>query len=379
MEGERPTVAWIDLEALAANFGQARRLAGGREVIGVVKADGYGHGARTVARGLLEAGCRELAVATVDEARELRAGGVRAKLLVLGGVHDVAEAETAAAHGLIVVVHHPGQLAWLRAAAPAGKAPLALQIEVDTGMTRMGVSPDQAAPLAKAIEEAPELELDGLYTHLARADEAGPRPSLEQLERFARVLEAFPEAGRLLRRVHVANSAGLLAMSELASALPEAVNSVRPGLMLYGVAPAPHQQERAELAPVMTLETAIVNLRDVVDGTAVGYGGSWVAKRAGRIATLPIGYADGVPRSLANTGVARLRGREVRFAGRVSMDLVTLDVGSEPAEIGDRVVLFGDPSLRVEDVAERAGTLAYELLVRVGARVPRKVRLRTET
>jgi alanine racemase len=379
VSGERPTVAWIDPEALAANFGEARRLAAGREVIAVVKADGYGHGARTVARGLLEAGCRELAVATVDEARELRGAGIQTSLLVLGGIHDAAEAETAAAHGLTVAVHHMGQLPWLRAAAPVGRAPLALQLEVDTGMARMGVPAEQVAELARAIEEAPELELDGIYTHLSRADEEDPAPSVEQLVRFAGVLDALPDGGRSLRRVHVANSAGLLATPELESVLPAAVNAVRPGLMLYGVAPAPHQKARAELTPVMTLETAIVNLRDVAAGRAVGYGGSWVAKCEGRIATLPIGYADGVPWSLANTGVALVNGIERPFAGRVSMDLVTLDVGSAPAKIGDRVVLFGEPALPVEAVAELAGTLAYELLVRVGTRVPRKVRVRTDS
>jgi len=171
----------------------------------------------------------------------------------------------------------------------------------------------------------------------------------------------------------VANSAGLLATSDLASGLPAQVNAVRPGLMLYGVHPAAHLRDRAALAPAMTLRTRVSNVRHVRPGDAVGYGGTFRAPGRGRIATLPIGYADGVPWSLGDRGSVLLRGRPAPIAGRISMDLVTLFVGDEPVEIGDPVVLFGE-GLPVEEVAETAGTISYELLVGISGRVPRVVR-----
>ena len=178
------------------------------------------------------------------------------------------------------------------------------------------------------------------------------------------------------RQVHVANSAALVAGGALADALPAEVNAVRPGIMLYGVAPAPHLADVAELRPVMSVRTRVANVRWVRRGDPVGYAATFRAKQRGRIATLPIGYADGLPWSLGNRGFAVLRGRRVPIAGRVSMDLITLDVGNAPVEIGDPVLVFGTPEgggspLRVEEVAEAAGTIPYELLVRVGARVPR--------
>lgn len=377
VRGARPTHAHIDLEALAANFAEARRLAAGRIVLAVVKADGYGHGAAVVARRLAEAGCPELAVATVAEGAELRAAGIALPILVLGGIHDAKEAAEAGAQRLVPTVHHAGQLAWLEEAARSLERVLPVQIEVDTGMARMGVAPVEAEALLDAANGSDVLVLDGLYTHLACADEPDLAPSLEQLRRFEAVLAAARKRGIEPRRVHVANSAGLLAEADLASAMPAAVNAVRPGLMLYGAGPAPRLRERANLRPVMSLRSEIVALREVSAGEPVGYGGSWRASRPTRIATLPLGYADGVARSLGSRGEALLRGRRVPFAGRVSMDFVSLDVGSAPAEIGDPVVLFGrEPGeggsvLPVEEVAEAAGTLSYELLVRVGARVPR--------
>jgi len=177
------------------------------------------------------------------------------------------------------------------------------------------------------------------------------------------------------RQVHVANSAALAAGEALAEAMPAEVNAVRPGLMLYGVGAAPHLADKAALRPVMTVCTRVANVRWVRRGDPVGYGATFRAKQRGRIATLPIGYADGIPWSLGNRGFVLLRGRRVPIAGRVSMDLITLDVGSAPVEIGDPVVVFGQApggaALRVEEVAEAAGTIPYELLVRVGARVTR--------
>ena len=374
MKGERPTTARIDLAALAHNYGEAVRLAAGRQVVAVVKADAYGHGAVPVARRLVAAGCTRLAVATVSEAAELRAAAVRVPLLLLGGIHDAAEADDAAALELTPAVQHAGHVPLLARAARERGHPLSVELEVDSGMARMGVPPEDVAALATSIAREEALALDGLYTHLACADEVDLASTRRQLELFGEVLSGLRARALLPPRVHVANSAALLATPELAAAMPPEVNAVRPGVMLYGVQPSPSRAGVAELRPVMSLLTRVANVRHVRRGEPVGYGATFRAKQRGRVATLPIGYADGVPWSLGNRGHVLLRGRKVRIAGRVSMDLLTLDVGELPVEIGDPVLVFGSAEgerLPVEELAEAAGTIPYELLVRVGRRVPR--------
>jgi alanine racemase len=377
MKGERPTTASIDLAALAANYAEAERLAAGRRVIAVVKADAYGHGAVPVARRLIAAGCERLAVATVAEAAELRAGAVRVPILVLGGIHDAAEAADAAALDLVPVIQHQGHVSLLARAARERGRPLGVELEIDTGMARMGVAPEDVAAFAASLVRDGALVLQGVYTHLACADEADLGPSRRQLALFGEILAGLGSRGLAPERVHVANSAGLVAGAELADVLPPEVNAVRPGLLLYGVQPSPVRAEAATLRPVMSLRTRVANVRHVRRGDPVGYGATFRAKQRGRIATIPVGYADGVPWALGNRGHALLRGRKVPIAGRVSMDLVTLDVGELPVEIGDPVLLFGETArsprerLPVEAQAEAAGTIPYELLVRVGRRVPR--------
>ncbi len=373
MKGERPTVATIDLRAIAANYAEAKRLGGARDVIAVVKADAYGHGAVPVARRLVSAGCGHLAVVTAAEAAELRAAAIDCRILVLGGVHDAAEAADVIELGVTPVIQHSGHIHLLSQAAHERRVPLPVQVEVDTGMRRMGLAAEDAAPLLERIAKEPDLELQGVYTHLARADEEDLEPSLSQLALFSEILSSLRARGTDPGQVHVSNSAGLLALADLEAALPAEVNAVRPGLMLYGVHPAAHLRDRARLAPAMTLRSRVSNVRHIRPGEPVGYGGSFRAERRGRIATVPIGYADGVPWSLGNRGFALLRGKRTPVAGRISMDFVTLFVGDEPVEIGDPVVLFGE-GLPVEEVAEVAGTISYELLVGIGGRVPRVVR-----
>ncbi len=377
MKGERPTVAAIDLAALAANFAEAERLASGAKVIAVVKADGYGHGAVPVARRLLAAGCEHLAVATVAEAAELRAAGVTVPVLVLGGVHDAAEADDVIENAVTPVVQHAGHLPLLGKRAHERGMELPVQVEIDTGMCRMGVSPEEAPALIESLVRKDGLVLEGVYTHLACADASDLASVRAQLALFREVLAALETRGVDPGLVHVANSAALLASQDLLADLPERINAVRPGLMLYGVCPAPHLEGRATLRPVMSLRTRVANVRHVRPGEPVGYGATFRAKQRGRIATLPIGYADGVPWSLGNRGQMLVRGRRTPVAGRISMDLTTLDLGQGDVQLGESVVVFGasnEPGgavLPVEQVAEAAGTIAYEILVRVGQRVPR--------
>jgi alanine racemase len=377
MKGERPTTASIDLAALAENYAEAQRLAAGRAVIAVVKADAYGHGAAPAARRLVAAGCQRLAVATVAEGAELRAAAVRVPILVLGGIHDAAEAADAADLDLVPVIQHAGHVPLLAQAARERGRPLAVELEVDTGMARMGVAPEDVAALAATFVRDGSLVLEGLYTHLACADESDLGSARGQLGLFGEILAGLTSRGLAPERVHVANSAGLVAGAELAGAMPPEVNAVRPGLLLYGVQPSANRSDLAQLRPVMSLRTRVANVRHVRRGDPVGYGATFRAKQRGRIATIPVGYADGIPWSLGNRGHALLRGRKVPIAGRVSMDLVTLDVGELPVEIGDPVLLFGESAepprdrLLVESQAEAAGTIPYELLVRIGRRVPR--------
>ncbi len=375
--------ATIDLSALRANAATAARLAEGREVIPVIKAAAYGHGAVEVARTLVASGSRSLAVVSLDEASQLRDAGIEASILVLGGLHDAYEAEEAAERRLTPVLQHAESLALAEQAAMRRDHPFEVQAEIDTGMSRMGVPAERAAEFLLQLDAAPCLALGGVFTHFSRADEADPGPSLEQLRIFRGVLAQAREAGITPAQIHAANSAGLLAGRPLLDALPEAT-AVRPGLMLYGVAPASHISERLE--PVMCLRARVARVQELAPGASVGYGGSYRVPGRGspstpgastRIATLPIGYADGVPRSTGNRGWVWIAGKRHPIAGRVSMDSIGVDVGDAKVAVGDEAILFGNPcageeGIRVEEAASWADTTGYEMLVRVGQRVPRR-------
>ena len=369
MSEQPPIRATIHLGAIRANFALARELAGAREVIAVVKADAYGHGAVPVARALVAAGCRRLAVSSFAEAAALREAGVALPILVLSGVS--AEAAEALALGLTPVVHHAGHLEAIARAARARGERGAVQVEVDTGMRRMGVASEEAVALLEAVAREPALRLEGVFTHFARADESDLAPSLAQLSIFRDVLRKARAGGVDPGFVHAAQSAGLLAGGPLDQALPEA-GAVRPGLLLYGVRPAPHLG--GELTPAMTLSARVLAVRRLRSGDAVGYAALWRAPKQTRIATLALGYADGLPIAATNRGHVWLRGRRLPMVGRVSMDYVAVDAGDAPVEIGDEAIVFGAGAgggIPVEEAASAAQTLPYELLVRLGPRVPR--------
>lgn len=388
--GLGPAIATIDLAALRANVAEAIRLASGRSgasggnrepgraLIGVVKADAYGHGAVPVARTLLEAGVGMLATWSVGEAVALRDAGVDAPLLVLSGVRDAADAAEAVGRDLTCVLHDAEGRALLVDQARRRAAVVAVHVEVDTGMRRMGVPVVEAADFAASVADAPELALAGVMTHFARADEADLAPSRAQLGEFGGVLDALRSRGVAPGLVHVANSAGLVALGDLEAEGP-AHDAVRPGLLLYGVQPSHHR--RATLRPVMSLRAPVVALRHASEGDAVGYSARYRAPRDTWIATLGIGYADGVPVAATGRGAVWLGGARCPIAGRVSMDYVTVEVDETAVarvRLGDEAVIFGretgatDPVLPVEEAAEAAGTIPYELLVRVARRVRRE-------
>ncbi len=400
---QRPVWAWIDQAALRHNARRALDCAAGRSVIGVVKADGYGHGAADVARALLAEGVSRLAVVSVAEGAGLRRDGIMAPILLLGGFDDLAGAERAVKWGLTAVLQDERGLDLARRLGRA-EAPLAIEIEIDTGMRRMGVAVEAAPALLERANRASELSLSGVFTHLARADEADPEPSRAQFSALADLLRAQRDAGAGVPDCHVSNSAGLLRLAELETAESGLVTqAVRPGLMLYGVSPfsgraassrvepasgrtaaglgaatgrdTGQSAEALDLEPAMTLAARVIAVRGIAAGDRVGYGGEWRAERATRIATLPLGYADGIPRSVLGRGAVHLAGAMCPIVGRVSMDSVCVDVGGAPVEVGDVATIFGrtprGERIPVEDLAAAAGTVGYEILVGVGARVPR--------
>jgi alanine racemase len=371
----RPAWAWIDRDALHHNARRAIDCAAGRAVIGVVKADGYGHGAEEIARGLLAAGVSRLAVVSIAEGAALRRAGIVAPILLLGGLDDGAMAERAVKLGLTPVVHDVRGFELARSFGRSD-SPLSIEVEVDTGMRRMGVEPAHARPLLARIAETPQLSLGGVFTHLSRADEAASGPSRDQIAELARCIGEAGLAGRV--DLHVVNSAGLLRRNEVETAdsgLETA--AVRPGLMLYGVSPfADRSAESLDLEPVMSLAARVVALRSIRKGDSVGYGGEWRADRDTRIATLPLGYADGIPRAILGRGEVHLAGGMRPIVGRVSMDYIAVEVGEAAVELGQVATIFGrtpeGARIPVERFAVAAGTIGYEILVGVGERVPRR-------
>jgi alanine racemase len=359
----RPAWAEIDLDAIRDNFSVLRRAAASAEVLAVVKGDAYGHGAVQVARAALRAGAWGLGVATVDEGIELRRAEITAPVLVLGSLRP-EEAGRAVAHDLALTVSEDRVADAAAASAGATGRTARLHLKIDTGMGRIGAAPRDAAALARRLAALPHAVLDGCATHFASADSPDLTSAEAQLARFREVLDALDGAGVRPRWRHAANSAATLA-------LPAShFDLVRCGIALYGVAPAPHLRGRAALRPAMRVRARVVHTKRVPGGTAIGYGGAYRALRETTIATLPIGYADGYPRLAGDRGVVLIGCTRLPIAGRISMDQITVDAGDTPVEPGDVAELWGE-GIPVEDVAEAAQTIAYEVLVRTARRLPR--------
>ena len=338
----------------------------------VVKADAYGHGAVRVASALADAD--GFAVARLDEALALRKAGVAKPILLLEGVTGAQELAQALAAGLELVVHDPSQVQMLEQAAVPGGAgdghaglrPV-VWLKADTGMNRLGFRPEAALAARARLLAARMAPRDlRLMTHLARADEADATPTEAQLGRFAALVARWTAVAGAPPVTSIGNSAGTLRGAASQG------DWIRPGLALYGASPFAGRSAAAlGLAPVMTLETAVIALREVPAGEGVGYGAAWRAARPSRIAILAAGYADGLPRHLPSGAPVLFTAGRAPLAGRVSMDMVAVDVTDlPPVAVGDRAVLWGR-GLPVDEVAAAAGTIAYELLCAVAPRVPR--------
>jgi alanine racemase len=363
----RSTVVDVDLDAIASNL-VALKARGGGEVIAVVKDDAYGHGVEAVAETLVEAGAAMLAVFTVEEALVIRRIGITAPVLVLSGASDRSEAEAAVAADVAVVVWDLDRARLIADAAAAAGQTARVHFKVDTGLTRLGAPLAEAPARLAAIRELRHLEIDGLFTHLATADEPDTSAAREQLARFGEVLRALPEVPRL---VHAAASGGVAAFGSVAGC-----TAIRPGVSLYGLHTARHLESALALRPALEWRSRVHRVAAVPKGTGVSYGLEYRMPRDGRVATVPVGYGDGLPRLLGRRGRVLVAGRALPFAGRVAMDLVMLDVTDVPAaREGDEVVVIGSQGgarQTADDLAMAAGTISYEIVVNIRRRVPRR-------
>ncbi len=358
--------AEIDLDALGHNLACIRQAAGdGVRIMLVVKADAYGHGSVGIAHHAVRSGIGALGVGTSAEALELRHAGIRVPILVLGTVVD-EELRDCLGYDIHLGLHTGDRARTLAKLAKRMGCIAKVHLNVDTGMGRLGVPPTRALALLEEVHSNPHLQLAGVMTHLAATD--GAQDPFAQLQ--AAVFDRFLTAARTVTQdlgwVHLANSAGIF------TGFGDSYDTVRPGLAAYGVLPDSIGVEDA-LLPVMGLRSQIVFLKDLAAGTPVGYASAWRAPSCTRIATIPVGYADGLPWRSADGGEVLIRGQRAPIVGRISMDYTTIDVGHiRDLQVGDQVTLIGrdgDESITLSELANKAGTIPYEISCSIGRRV----------
>jgi len=369
-EAVRPTRAEINLANLRHNLRVVQR-ATKSPVWSVLKADAYGHGAKAVARTLERAGTGGICVALLEEAIELREAGIKIPILVMGGYYGGAWGELLR-HDLTPVVYDPSHVEALADEVRfSGSEPIAVHLKVDTGMARLGVAPREVVSLARALLRHPEVVFEGLMTHFACADSGETESVDHQLSVLDAVTADLASIGLSPKLRHAANSAALFQCPR------SHLDAVRPGLAIFGIEPRVGLAQ--DLRPAMCLRSEIVALRDLAPGDAVGYGATWTARRPSRIATVPLGYADGLGRGLSNKGHVLVRGRRAPIVGTVSMDMIMADVTDVAgAELRDEVValgsqrgLLGTDEITVAEMAAHLGTIPWEVLTNVSRRVPR--------
>ena len=366
----RPTWVEVTLEAIAHNVQRIVEMVGPEVIVmAVLKADGYGHGAIRVARTALNNGARYLGVASINEGAALRRAGITAPILVLGYT-PAWQARELVLNGLSATVFNLDVARALsRAAADlGGRVPT--HVKVDTGMGRLGLLPDEVLPFVQELQRLPNLVLEGIFTHFSVAD-SDPEFTRWQLDRFQQVLGKLVEAGIRPPLAHAANSAAVLT-------LPEShLDMVRPGIALYGLHPSPQVRCPPDFRPALRFKTQVAQVKTLSPGSYVGYGNTYQTSGEQRIAVIPVGYADGFRRAPRHWGEVLVRGRRAPIAGRVSMDQTMIDVTAIPGvRQGDEVVLIGeqgDEQITAEQVAERLGTISYEVVSEILARVPRVV------
>ena len=357
---------WLTLNphALAQNLAVLRAHHPQSQVIAMVKADAYGHGVAAIAP-CLQHQVDAFGVAFLDEALALRAHGIDGPIAVLEGVFSASELAAARRADLQLAVHSPEQAALLQA-APTGPA-ISIWLKLNTGMNRLGFRPAEALAIWRQLKGLSAVSRINLMTHFSRADELSSNQTELQWGRFTAVRDALSLQQGAPLITSVANSAAILAWPQTQS------DWMRPGIALYGSSPFADQSAQSfGLQPVMTLHSRVIAVHELQAGDEVGYGATWVADAPTRIAVVAIGYGDGYPRHARNGTPVLVNGQRCALAGRVSMDMITVDLGTVPAQPGDEVVLWGE-GLPADEVAQAAGTISYELFCRLTPRVRRVV------
>ena len=361
-EGYRPTWIEVDLGAIRHN---ARILKPETaELMAVVKANGYGHGDVEVGRAAIDGGATWMAVALVEEGLKLRGAGIEAPILVLTEFPEGSEA-VALAHRLTPTLYSDAGLERLAAAA-RGSVPV--HVKIDTGMHRVGVWPPEDAPAFAGRVEKAGLEVEGLFTHFARSEE-DEVTTKEQLARFLEAADAIRAAGVSPRLLHAANSGATILYPETH------LDLVRPGIALYGIEPAPGVGTHLGLRPALTWRSRVSAVKRLAAGEAISYGHRYRLGRDAWLATVPVGYADGYPRQLTNVGEILIDGRRRRVAGTVTIDQLIVDCGEDEVGVGEEVVLIGsqgDETIGADALGRLFGTIGYEIVSRIGERVPRR-------
>lgn len=365
--------AEINLNAVAYNLNSMKEnLEEGVRMIAVVKTDGYGHGAIPIARMAETYDYMwGFATATVEEAMQLRHAGIRKPVLILGFTFPDA-CEEIVRHEIRPTVFTMSAAEQLSREAVRQKRTVHVHIKVDTGMSRIGLKDDgEGAELVREISLLPNVELEGLYTHFARADEKDKGPARAQLARFQAFAGLLKNRGIKIRMHHCSNSAGIFDLKEAN------MDAVRAGISIYGLYPSEEVNQLAvPVTPVLTLKSHVVYVKDIGPGTSISYNGTFTAEKPMRIATVPVGYGDGYPRSLSNKGKVIIRGRQASILGRICMDQFMVDVTEIPeVRAGDLVTLIGADGgngITMEDLGELSGRFNYELACDIGKRVPRR-------
>jgi len=365
---DRPTRIHVDLDALTHNL-RAIQSHVGVPVMGIVKANAYGHGLVPVTRHLQAQGVDQVGVAFVEEGIALRRAGITVPILVLGGIHAPQVAQFLA-HDLEVTVSSIAKLRQVEEAAEATGRKAVVHLKIDTGMERIGVHSENAAPLIDAALASPWCSVKGIYSHLACSDDPASPMTQEQLQRFLHACGHFDRIGAPMPIRHLANSGGVLHFPETC------LDMVRPGIALYGVMPDPASHATVDLRPALSLVSRVVYFKVVKAGRTVSYGATWTATSDTRVVTVPIGYGDGYPRSLSSRGEVLVRGERHPIVGRVCMDQFMVDLGPGGSAYNeDEVVLIGrqgSDAISCEAVALAAGTIPYEILTGLNARIPRE-------
>jgi len=330
----------------------------------VVKADGYGHGAVEVSRAALRSGADSLGVALPEEGQQLREAGIEAPILVMGLIQP-EEAYKVVKFRLSQTVASVELLETLEHEAVKASTEVRVQVNLETGMGRIGVNPDDAVSFVRKVKSFKNLNLEGLFSHFSSADEKDKTFSKRQLQLFDQVIGNLQIAGIEVPKKHMANSAAILD-------LPQSYyDIVRPGIMLYGLYPSRAVSHSIELKPAMTLKTKVSRVKVVPPGTPISYGRTFITNKKTTVATLPVGYADGYNRLLSNHGEVLIKGRRAPVIGTICMDMCMVDASSvEDVRPGDEVILFGE-ELPVDEIAAKIGTINYEVVCGVNQRVPR--------